>query len=93
MFLMVNANVRHESNMIRQVRKNPQQLEFYGSESNIGRAPKISKNLITFAIVDLIDVFHEEPLEEVYFLLNSSSSFNYFMFELSLMVIIVRLFS
>jgi hypothetical protein len=44
---MVNAKVKIDNMMIRQVRKNPQQLELYGYASNIGFAPKTSKNLIT----------------------------------------------
>ena len=46
MFFMVKANVKTDSTIITNVKKNPQQLEVYGSAFSIGLAPKMSKNLI-----------------------------------------------
>jgi hypothetical protein len=43
---MVSANVNTDRATITIVKNNPQKLELWGYAMNIGRAPKMSKNLM-----------------------------------------------
>lgn len=43
---MVKAKVNTDNAIMTNVKKNPQQLEVYGSAFSMGFAPKMSKNLI-----------------------------------------------
>lgn len=47
MLCRVSANVSIESAVINKVKRNPQQLEVYGSAISIGLAPNTSNNFIT----------------------------------------------
>lgn len=63
MFFIVRANVRTERTTMTRVKKNPQQLDVYGSAVSMGLAPKISKNLIVSLAQCKILSFKEENLD------------------------------